>query len=109
MIKSSSKPHLSHSQVAEMVMRLYKLTTAVIRDLPSYDDQNFHLKVTEGGDYILKIMNTEDSKNPALIEVQTHAMTILQQHGLPVQTVLPTITGQLMSLEDIGRSHYLFS
>ncbi|XP_076007480.1 hydroxylysine kinase-like isoform X1 [Genypterus blacodes] len=101
MNKSSAKPDLSHSQVSEMVMRLYKLTPSVIRNLPSYDDQNFHLTVTEGGDYILKIMNTEDSKNPALIQVQTHTMTILHQHGLPAQTVLPTTTGQLMSLEDI--------
>lgn len=101
MSQKEFKPNLSHSQASEMATRLYRLTPTVIRPLPSYDDQNFYLAAIEGGEYVLKIMNTEDSKNTALMEVQTHAMTFLHQHGLPVQTVLPTTTGQWMSLEEI--------
>ncbi|XP_044216465.1 hydroxylysine kinase [Thunnus albacares] len=96
-----SKPNFSQSQVSEMVKKLFKLTPSKIRSLPSYDDQNFHVVPVEGGEYVLKIMNSEDSKNPTLIEMQTYAMSFLHQNGLPAQTALPTTTGQLMSLEEI--------
>ncbi|XP_029285726.1 hydroxylysine kinase [Cottoperca gobio] len=96
-----AKPNFSQSQVVEMVKRLFRLTASEIRSLPSYDDQNFYVAAIEGGEYVLKIMNSEDSKNLSLIEVQTHAMSFLHQNGLPSQTALPTISGQLMSLEEI--------
>nr|XP_045905814.1 hydroxylysine kinase-like isoform X2 [Micropterus dolomieu] len=96
-----SKPNLSQSQVVELVKRLFRLTPSEIRSLPSYDDQNFCVTAVEGGKYVLKIMNSEDSKNPTLFEVQTYAMSFLHQNGLPAQTALPTTSGQLMSLEEI--------
>lgn len=84
-----------------MVKRLYRLTPSEIRSLPSYDDQNFYVAPIEGGEYVLKIMNSEDSKNPTLIEMQTYAMSFLHQNGLPAQTALPTTTGQVMTEEEI--------
>ncbi|KAM4628639.1 hydroxylysine kinase isoform 1-T2 [Polymixia lowei] len=96
-----SKPRLSHSQVSEIVKRLFGLTPSVIRSLPSYDDQNFYVAPVEGSEYVLKVMNSKDSENPNLIEVQTHAMSFLHQQGLPAQTAMPTTTGKLMSLEEI--------
>ncbi|CAK6958179.1 hydroxylysine kinase isoform X2 [Scomber scombrus] len=96
-----AKPNFSQSQVSEMVKKLFNLTPSEIRSLPSYDDQNFYVAPVEGGEYVLKIMNSEDSKNPTLIEVQTYAMSFLHQNRLPAQTAVPTTTGQLMSLEEI--------
>ncbi|CAB1314338.1 unnamed protein product [Coregonus sp. 'balchen'] len=108
---ADSKPNLSHLQVSELVKRLFGLTPSQIHPLPSYDDQNFHLVVSEGSEYVLKVMNSADSQNPTLLELQTHAMTFLHQRGIPAQTVLPTTSGQVMSLEDIdcgfGRQKYL--
>ncbi|XP_023255612.1 hydroxylysine kinase-like [Seriola lalandi dorsalis] len=101
MAAKHAKPNFSQSQVSEMVKRLFKLTPSEIRSLPSYDDQNFYMAPVEGGEYVLKIMNSEDSKNPNLVEVQTYAMSFLHQNGLPAQTALPTASGQLMSLEEI--------
>ncbi|KAL0159364.1 hypothetical protein M9458_043089, partial [Cirrhinus mrigala] len=95
-----SKPNLSHSQAIEIIKRLYGLTVSVIRPLPSYDDQNFYMAPSEGGEYVLKVMNSADSKNVTVTELQTHAMNFLHQRGLPAQTALPTLTGQLMSLEE---------
>lgn len=95
-----SKPNLSHSQVTEIIKRLYGLTVSVIRPLPSYDDQNFYVAPSEGGEYVLKVMNSEDSQNIPVLELQTHAMNFLHQRGLPAQTALPTLTSQLMSLEE---------
>lgn len=84
-----------------MVKRLFGLTPSLLRQLPSYDDQNYYVSTVEGSEYVLKIMNSVHSKNATLLEVQTHTMTFLHQHGLPAQTALPTTTGQLMSLEEI--------
>uniref|UniRef100_A0A3Q1IHJ6 Hydroxylysine kinase n=1 Tax=Anabas testudineus TaxID=64144 RepID=A0A3Q1IHJ6_ANATE len=111
MSKKHSKPNFSQAQASEMVKRLFELMPSVLCSLPSYDDQNFYVASPEGSEYVLKITNTEDSKNPELIEVQTYAMSFLQQNGLPTQTVLPTTSGQLISLEEIdcgyGSQKYL--
>uniref|UniRef100_A0A667WRU3 Hydroxylysine kinase n=1 Tax=Myripristis murdjan TaxID=586833 RepID=A0A667WRU3_9TELE len=82
------KPSLSHSQASEIVKRLFGMTPSLLCPLPSYDDQNFYVLTVEGGKYILKVMNSVDSKNPTLLEVQTHTMAFLHQQGLPVQTYL---------------------
>lgn len=101
MSEKHSKPNFSQSQASEMVKRLFRLTPSEIHSLPSYDDQNFYVAAIEGGEYILKIMNSEHTMNPNLTEVQTYAMSFLQQNGLPCQTVLPTSSGHLMSLEEM--------
>lgn len=98
-----AQPAFSHSQVTEIIKRLFDLTLSKIQPLPSYDDQNFHVVTDDGVDYVLKIMNSEDSKNFDLIDVQTYAMSFLHQNGLPTQTAVPTTTGQLLTLEEIGR------
>ncbi|KAG1927245.1 hydroxylysine kinase isoform X2 [Pimephales promelas] len=100
MSTKESKPNLSDSQVTEIIKRLYGLTVSIIRPLPSYDDQNFYVAPSEGGEYVLKVMNSADSHNSTVIELQTHSMNFLHQRGLPAQTAFPTLTGQLMSLEE---------
>ncbi|XP_034737491.1 hydroxylysine kinase [Etheostoma cragini] len=101
MSSKHTKPNFSQSQLFEIMERVFRLTPSEIRSLPSYDDQNVYVVAIEGGEYVLKIMNSEDSKNTALIEMQNYAMTVLHQHGLPAQTPLPTASGQLMSLEEV--------
>lgn len=96
------QPDFSQSQVTEVTQRLFGLTLSKIQPLPSYDDQNFYV-VTDGGvEYVLKIMNSDDSKSIGVMEAQTYAMSFLRQNGLPTQTAVPTKAGQLMSLEEIG-------
>lgn len=102
MASGDSKPNLKNAQVSELLQRLYGLTDSEIRPLPSYDDQNFYVSVKEGGEYVFKVMNSDDSKNPTLLELQTHAMNFLREKGLPAQTAVPTKTGQLMTLQEIG-------
>ncbi|KAG9266899.1 hydroxylysine kinase isoform X1 [Astyanax mexicanus] len=96
-----SKPYLSLSQATELTGRLFGLTVTSIRPLPSYDDQNFHVESAESGQYVLKVMNSAASQNLHLLEVQTHIMNFLWEKGLPAQTAVPTVTGQLLSLEEI--------
>lgn len=96
------KPKFNKSQADEIVKRVFNLTPCEIHSLPSYDDQNMYISTAEGGEYVLKIVNSEDSKNLTLIEVQTYVMSFLHQKGLPTQTPVPTTSGQLMSLEEAG-------
>ncbi|KAK3533901.1 hypothetical protein QTP70_034894 [Hemibagrus guttatus] len=100
-IKKVSKPSLSNSQVTEITARLFGLTVSSIHPLPSYDDQNFHVVCVDAGDFVLKVMNATDSENMKLMEMQTHSMNFLHQNGLPAQTALRTVTGEMMSLEEI--------
>lgn len=95
------KPNFSLAQATDVLRRLYGLTTSEVRPLPSYDDQNFYVLSSNNNEYVLKILNSGDSKNPSLIEVQTYAMTYLQENGIPAQTAIPAVTGQLMNLEEL--------
>ncbi|XP_060739705.1 hydroxylysine kinase-like isoform X1 [Tachysurus vachellii] len=100
-VKKASKPNLSHSQVTELTARLFGLTVSTIHPLPSYDDQNFHVVCVDAGDFVLKVMNSTDSENMKLLELQTHSMNFLLQNGLPAQKALCTVTGKMMSLEEL--------
>ncbi|XP_063748097.1 hydroxylysine kinase-like [Eleginops maclovinus] len=100
------RPTLTPQQATELTLQLYGVTITEISTLPSYIDQNFLIVDTEGTNYVLKIMNSDDSKNATQLEVQTFAMSFLHQHGVPAQTALPTTTtGKLMSMEEIDCGH----
>ncbi|NXV97271.1 HYKK kinase, partial [Calonectris borealis] len=101
-----TKPALGEKEATELVDRVFGLKVFWIRPLPSYDDQNFHVRVSrnkggaEGADeYVLKITNSEDSQKPALIEAQTQAMMFLSAEGFPSATPYLTKDGNVMSLE----------
>ncbi len=103
---AEGQPCFSLTQAAELIKRLYSLTPSEIRSLPSYYDQNFYVAAVEGGEYVLKILNSEESKNPTLLGVQTYVMSYLRQNGLPAQTALPNASGQLMTLEEMGMTSH---
>lgn len=104
-----TKPTLGEKEAMELVDRVFGLKVSWIRPLPSYDDQNFHVRVSrnkgaaEGADeYVLKITNSEDSQEPDLIEAQTQAMMFLSAEGFPSATPCLTRDGNIMSLESGG-------
>ncbi|NWI89522.1 HYKK kinase, partial [Pitta sordida] len=101
-----TKPALGEKEAAELVDRVFGLKVTWLRPLPSYDDQNFHVRVStnkgaaEGAEeFVLKITNSEDSREPELIEVQTQAMMFLGAEGFPSATPYLTKDGNIMSLE----------
>jgi hydroxylysine kinase len=66
---------LSDEQARDLSKRLYGLTVTKTKEFNGYDDRNFHLTVTEDCNnrfigevwphgYVLKIVNTLDSKKP---------------------------------------------
>ncbi|KAM6058176.1 hydroxylysine kinase isoform 1-T2 [Chlamydotis macqueenii] len=101
-----TKPALGEKEAVELVDRVFGLKVCWIGPLPSYDDQNFHVRISrnkgaaEGADeYVLKITNSEDSQEPDLIEAQTQAMMFLNAEGFPSATPHLTKDGNIMSLE----------
>ncbi|XP_056233686.1 hydroxylysine kinase-like isoform X1 [Seriola aureovittata] len=99
------RPTLTLQQATELTQQLYGVTVTEITTLPSYSDQNFLVADKEGTKYVLKILNSVESKNTTLMEVQTLTMSFLRQHGVPAQTAVYTTTGQLMSMEEIDCGH----
>lgn len=104
-----TKPALGEKEVMELVDRVFGLKVSWIKPLPSYDDQNFHVRVSRGegaaegaDDYVLKITNSEDSQEPDLIEAQTQAMMFLSAEGFPSATPYLTKDGNIMALESGG-------
>ncbi|KAK9393872.1 hydroxylysine kinase [Crotalus adamanteus] len=113
------KPTFTEKQAAELVRRIFGLEVSQLKSLPSYDDQNFHLSAAASfpekgestGDFVLKIINAEDSKNTDLIEVQTQIMMFLNSEGFPVAMPHLTQDGKVMFLEtvDAGSSTQTFA
>ncbi|XP_018419037.1 PREDICTED: hydroxylysine kinase [Nanorana parkeri] len=102
----ATKPALSESQAITLVENVYGLQVCKVKPLPSYDDQNFYIQTTSdvtsaGNEFILKILNGEDSKGTELIEAQTYVMKFLHEEGLPTQDPIFTKSGHIMSVEAI--------
>ncbi|XP_069621871.1 hydroxylysine kinase isoform X2 [Ranitomeya imitator] len=102
----TSKPAVNEEQAINLVEALFGLKVSKVKPLPSYDDQNFYIQTWDDGnitqrEYVLKILNGEDSKNSELVDVQTCAMKFLHDEGLPTPNALFTKSGAIMSLEAI--------
>ncbi|XP_075287889.1 hydroxylysine kinase [Opisthocomus hoazin] len=104
-----TKPALGEKEATELVGRVFGLAVSWIGPLPSYDDQNFQVRVSRGGgaaggadEYVLKITNAEDSRQPDLIEAQTRAMMLLSAEGFPSPTPRLTKDGRIMCLQSGG-------
>ncbi|XP_040349356.1 hydroxylysine kinase [Herpailurus yagouaroundi] len=100
-----TKPAFSETQASALVESVFGLKVSKIQPLPSYDDQNFHVCVSRTKDttdgpteYVLKISNTESSKTPELIEVQSHIVMFLRAAGFPTASVCRTKGDNLTSL-----------
>ncbi|XP_012313151.2 hydroxylysine kinase isoform X1 [Aotus nancymaae] len=100
-----SKPTFSEEQASALMESVFGLKVSKVQPLPSYDDQNFHVYITKTKDgpteYILKISNTETSKNPDLIEVQNHIVMFLKAAGFPTASVCRTKGDNTTSLVSV--------
>ncbi|KAJ8317419.1 hypothetical protein KUTeg_005323 [Tegillarca granosa] len=106
------KPLIPDGTVPELVRRLYGLTVEEWKELDSYDDKNYHIlvdmetnnphinEVWEHG-YVLKILNTMDSKRPIIVEAQLAIQKHLRDRGICTQNPVLNIKGNVMSLERI--------
>ncbi|CAK6442364.1 unnamed protein product [Pipistrellus nathusii] len=114
--QASAKPAFSEAQARALVEAEFGLRVSEVQPLPSYDDQNFRVRVPRAGDaggpseFVLKISNAEASRTPGLIEVQSHVIAFLHQAGFPTASVWPARSGRITSLVSVDcgsrtRSH----
>ncbi|XP_012594864.1 hydroxylysine kinase [Microcebus murinus] len=103
-----SKPTFSEVQASALVESVFGLKVSKIQPLPSFDDQNFHVYISRTKDstdgpieYVLKISNTETSKHPDLIEVQSHIIVFLKAAGFPTASVCRTKGDNTTSLVSV--------
>ncbi|KAJ8790233.1 hypothetical protein J1605_021310 [Eschrichtius robustus] len=103
-----TKPTFSEVQASALVESVFGLKVSKIQPLPSYDDQNFHVCIsrtkdtTDGpNEYVLKISNSESSKTPDLIEVQSHIIIFLRAAGFPTASVCRTKGDNITSLMSV--------
>lgn len=103
-----AKPAFSEAQACALVESEFGFQVSEIQPLPSYDDQNFRVRVSRMGDavggpteYVLKISNTESSKTPDLIEVQSHVAMFLHEAGFPTASVCRPKGGGVTSLVSV--------
>lgn len=106
-----AKPAFSEPQACALVESVFGLKVSKIQPLPSYDDQNFHICISRAKDttdgpteYVLKINNTESSKTPDLIEVQSRVIMFLRAAGFPTASVCRTKGDNITSLVSVGKT-----
>ncbi|MEE8584393.1 MAG: aminotransferase class III-fold pyridoxal phosphate-dependent enzyme, partial [Acidobacteriota bacterium] len=77
-VKTTRRPAFSEQQAAGLAQELYGIEGSV-RELPSYQDQNFHLVAGPGQEFTLKIARADESE--ALLRLQNRALERLcQEH-----------------------------
>jgi 4-aminobutyrate aminotransferase-like enzyme/Ser/Thr protein kinase RdoA (MazF antagonist) len=103
-----NRPSLSATEAREIVKRLYGLSGS-LKELPSYQDQNFHLVTDTGDEFVLKI--AAESERFETLESQNRAMHHLatQSDSTISPRVLKTITEEeITQIEtDEGVFHFV--
>jgi len=114
------KPDVTPEDVHRLVQQFYNLEVTSVKELNSYDDRNFFIKVKDDSvlpdpndkcphGYLLKILNSLDSKSGALIEAQNQMMLFLNQHGILCSKPVKNVEQKLMALAKIkGKFCFLF-
>jgi len=119
------KPSVSSEQAKALLLQWYGLDTVSIKPLVSYDDLNFHVKVTasttvpnphlnnvEPCGYILKVLNSMDSALPEVTDAQNAMMSYLGAAGYRCPVPVPNVRGETIcavslpdALNNAGKTH----
>ena len=90
------KPQCTASQVIAFVRAHFTLAGGDVdessaKELNSYDDRNYYVRVVDGTEYTLKVHNGVESQMPNLLAAQSGIMRHLNAHGVPApMPVSPT-------------------
>ncbi|KAG8038925.1 hypothetical protein G9C98_003232 [Cotesia typhae] len=111
-IERKIRPVVSDEIAIKLVEKLYGLKVKNIQELNSYDDKNYrilcdpefenpHLKKINHEGYVLKIMNSIDSKDKSCIEGQNEMMLYLNKCNITCSVPIKNIHGSYYSLEKL--------
>ncbi|XP_047371480.1 hydroxylysine kinase isoform X2 [Vespa velutina] len=108
------RPNMNKETVIDLLSKIYGLTAMDIKELNAYDDKNYHVhckeshenpyisEISEHG-YVLKIINSLDSRNTHVIDAQTEMLIFLNGHincPIPVKN----LSGTYYTMEKINDS-----
>ncbi|XP_033757639.1 hydroxylysine kinase-like [Pecten maximus] len=108
------KPVIPEGAVEEIVRNIYGLDVVSFVELISYNDRNYHVIVHDQSKnsyipevwkhgYVLKILNSMDSKCPSIVEAQNSLLSHLRkQLSTPLPEHVLTTSGESMSLETVS-------
>ena len=80
-----------------------------IKELLSYSDQNFYVRVRRDGEtetekdqeFVLKLINSNDSKERGSFEMQISTLQFLRVKGFSCASPVQNVKGKYLSLEKI--------
>ncbi|KAL4709668.1 hypothetical protein ACJJTC_007399 [Scirpophaga incertulas] len=111
------RPVIDHEGVKLLAERLYGISVLELTDLPGYDDKNYKIledpnvknpliTIHSPQGYVLKIMNSMDSKNASVVEAQNEIMNYLNTRSVVCPKPVRNVYGHLHSVETIsGKQH----
>ncbi|XP_077989321.1 hydroxylysine kinase-like [Glandiceps talaboti] len=100
------KPSLTVDTARELAKKLYKFKVETVKQLDSYDDQNFYLAMKESDsdkvqEYTMKVMNSVDSVDIKGQEAQTQILLFLHGRGIQCPKPVKLSNGEYMTLEKL--------
>lgn len=106
------RPPVTENTAVILLERLYGMTATSVRELNAYDDRNYHVLCEEShmnphvtkpekNGYVLKVINSLDSRKINVIEAQNELMIFLNQRGICCPLPIKNLNGQYFSLENL--------
>ncbi|XP_018333576.1 hydroxylysine kinase [Agrilus planipennis] len=114
----SIKPEVTKDASKTMIKDLYSLNCDSIKELNGYDDKNYIVSVTSVTDnayiekisesgYVLKILNSLDSKNPCFIEAQTSLLIFLNENNVHCPKPVKNKYGQYFYTKKLQSGYHI--
>ncbi|XP_054720041.1 hydroxylysine kinase-like [Uloborus diversus] len=111
-IMDTSKPNVSEEQVKDLALSIFDLTVTSIKKMVSFDDQNFHIKVSKNhknphikdiciDGYTLKITNTVKSATSGHFDSMHRAMIHFNKKGLRVPLPVRNMDGKTWKMVQV--------
>lgn len=106
------RPSVTEEMVVALLEQLYGMRVTSVRELNAYDDRNYHVVCDgtpanphainlEKTGYVLKVINSLDSRKTDVIEAQTELMIFLNQRDICCPSPVKNVNGEYFSLETL--------
>jgi len=106
------RPPITEETVISLLERLYGMKATSVRELNAYDDRNYHVLCEETHTnphvaspektgYVLKVINSLDSRKTGVIEAQNELMIFLNQRDICCPLPIKNLSGAYFSLEKL--------
>lgn len=112
------RPPMTEKIAIDLLKQLYGLRATNVRELDAYDDRNYfmlcdethanpHITSTEKTGYVLKVINSLDSRKTDVLEAQTELLIFLNQHNICCPLPIKNISGAYFSLENLKSNNIM--